>query len=135
MKILFSSHLFWPSVGGVETVGKLLAEECAAKGHDVKVITESEGPKGEFEFEIIRRPGSKELRELVRWCDLVFHNNISLRTSWPLIFRARPWVITHHTWIANVQGKRGMAERAKLMAARFAKNISISSAIAEALPF
>ena len=62
-KILFSSHLFWPSVGGVETVGKLLAEEFAAKGHDVKVITESEGPNGEFEFETIRRPADKDDNE------------------------------------------------------------------------
>jgi glycogen(starch) synthase len=135
MKILFSSHLFWPSIGGIETVGQILAEKFALEGHEVKVVTESEGENGNFDFAIFRRPSPMQLFALVRWSDVVFHNNISLRTAWPLLFSKRPWVIAHHTWISNIRGGRGPAERVKLFCARFARNIAISSAIARSLPF
>src|SRR5690606_20461132 len=63
----------------------------------------------------------------------VFHSNISLRALWPLLLLRRPWVVTHHTWIARTDGSLGLADRAKraLLAAAF--GISISRAIADSV--
>ena len=58
-----------------------------------------------FPFEVIRDPSARKLCELVQWCELFFHNNISLRMAWPLLLIRRPWVIAHHTWISGVDGR------------------------------
>ena len=127
VKILFSSHTFFPNVGGVETVSVLLADEFSALGHDVTVITETPaaGLDQEFPFNIVRRPSAGMLIQLTRWADVVFHNNISLRVAWPLLFVRRPWVVAHHIWLP-----RGLRTLFKRIALRGAEGIAISDAIA-----
>jgi len=91
MRILFCSHFFYPSVGGIERVSQVLATEFSLAGHTVKVVTstlESDGTK--FLFEVIRRPPALELLRLVLWSEVVFHNNISLRLCWPLACESGP---------------------------------------------
>jgi glycogen synthase len=155
MKILLCSHFFHPSVGGIEQVSLALAREFASAGHLVKVVTttrdvqresiaqRSRRPQrgiqhsgvgaGPFPFEVIRGPSAKELFELVQWCELFFHNNISLRMAWPLLLIRRPWVIAHHTWISGVDGKVRLRDRGKLLLLRLARNIAVSQAIADHL--
>jgi glycosyltransferase involved in cell wall biosynthesis len=132
VKILFSSHRFPPDIGGIEEVGSILAGEFARRGHEVVVVTQS-GGDAPFPYEVRRRPRLAELPALTRWSDVVFHNNISLRTAWPLMGIRRPWVVAHHTWIARVDGRRALADRVKLRAIRGARNIAVSGAIAAAL--
>jgi len=62
-----------------------------------------------------------------------FHNNISLRTAWPLLFVHRPWVVAHQTWIPPASA-RGLAGRLKHYVFAQSTNISISTAIAADLP-
>ena len=50
MRILFSSHVFSPSVGGIETVSRLLADEFARQGHEVRLITQTPGPASSSNF-------------------------------------------------------------------------------------
>ncbi|MEY2495551.1 MAG: hypothetical protein QOJ45_2043 [Verrucomicrobiota bacterium] len=133
VKILLGSHHFFPGTGGIETVSDLLAREFAALGHEVRVITQTEGG-GAFPFPVIRRPGVFELLRQVRWCDVFLQNNISLRTLWPLLFVRRPLYITHQTWITNPDGSVGWQHRLKRFVLRFAKSIAVSGAIAEQLP-
>jgi glycogen synthase len=188
MKILLSSHFFYPSVGGIEQVSLALAREFSLAGHLVKVVTstgegvqrscqcqlplasgdgesaqrsefgvgrsaggvsEASSPGAEtdrrvdegrigvvceaFPFEVIRRPTAKELFALVQWCELFFHNNVSLRMAWPLLIIRRPWVIAHHTWIAGVDGRVRMRDRGKQLLLRLARNIAVSQAIADHL--
>ncbi|MEY2492584.1 MAG: hypothetical protein QOH24_1535 [Verrucomicrobiota bacterium] len=133
MKILLGSHHFFPSTGGIETVSNLLAREFVALGHDVRVITQTEG-NGNFPFAVFRRPGAFELLRQVRWCDVYLQNNISLRTLWPLLFVRRPLYITHQTWITNPDGSTGWQHRLKCFVLRYATSFAISRAIAEALP-
>ena len=40
MKILFSSYVFYPSIGGIELVSSILAQEFVNLGHEVKLITQ-----------------------------------------------------------------------------------------------
>ena len=134
MRILLSSHFFHPSVGGIEQVSLTLANEFARAGHEVKVVTttrESDGRK--FPFQIVRRPSPLKLIELVRWSEVVFQNNISMRTWWPLPIIHRPWVVAHHTWLARTNTSVGLRDRAKRFVTRFATNIAISRPMAKHL--
>jgi len=134
MRILISSHFFYPSVGGIEQVGLVLANEFSLAGHEIRVVTTtSESGDAIFPFEVIRRPSIPQLLELVRWSEVVFHNNISLRTWWPLLLIRRPWVIAHHTWIARTDSSLGLRDRLKHFLTRFATNIAVSKAIARHL--
>ncbi|HEX4085099.1 MAG TPA: glycosyltransferase family 4 protein [Chthoniobacteraceae bacterium] len=132
MKILFSSHRFPPDIGGIEEVGSLLAREFTRRGHEVIVVTQSRG-EALLDYEVRRRPKLPELAGLTRWSDVVFHNNLSLRTAWPLIGIRKPWVVAHHTWIARMDGRRAPADRLKLRVIHAARNIAVSRAIAAAL--
>jgi glycosyltransferase involved in cell wall biosynthesis len=134
MKILLSSHFFHPSVGGIEQVSFTLAREFVKAGHEVRVVTTTSG-EGEsgFSFETFRRPAPGKLIDLVRWCDVFFHNNISLQTAWPLLFIRKPWVVAHHTWLARISGRIGLRDRLKQHLIRYAVNISVSKAVARHL--
>lgn len=133
MRILFSSHVFAPSIGGLETVSRHLAEEFVHQGHEVRLVTQTsmgpdDPPDGDsrLPFQVLRRPSPLTLLSLVRWCELFFHNNISLPRCWPLLLAPRPWVVAHHVWIP----RSSMAGRIKRGALRFATGISVSGAIA-----
>jgi glycogen(starch) synthase len=133
MKILLGTHHFFPSTGGIETVSNLLAREFVARGHEVRVVTQTPG-QSDFPFAVIRQPGAFEMIRQVRWCDIFLQNNISLRTLWPLLFIRRPLFIAHQTWITNPDGSTGRAHRLKRYVLRHATSFAISGAIAESLP-
>lgn len=133
MRILLGSHHFFPSTGGIETASNLLAREFVALGHEVRVVTQTEG-NGHFPFAVIRRPGPIALRRQLRWCDVFLQNNISLRTLWPLLFVRRPLFIAHQTWITNPDGTVGWQHRLKQFVLRYATSMAISRAVAERLP-
>ena len=131
MNILFCSYPFRPSVGGIETVSALLADQFQRHGHTLVLVTQTAGPTDPVEaFRVVRRPTAPEQLELVRWADVVFHNNISLHFAWPLLILRRPWVIAHHTWIPHT----GTAGRMKRQLLRHATNIAVSRALADDLP-
>ncbi|HEV3271294.1 MAG TPA: glycosyltransferase family 4 protein [Candidatus Methylacidiphilales bacterium] len=135
MKILLTSLLFAPSVGGIETVSMLLAREFTAAGHSVKVATMTPGDDGASHgFEVMRKPSFAQLARAAHWCDVYFQSNISLPLAAPLLVVRRPWVIVHHTWIPKPKGFSGLNRRMKLLLLRFAHSISISRAIAASLP-
>ena len=68
----------------------ILAEEFAAAGHEVRLMTHAVADEktddARLPFPVIRRPGMKAMLGLLRWCDVYFQNNISVRTLWPLLF-------------------------------------------------
>jgi glycosyltransferase involved in cell wall biosynthesis len=134
MKILISSHFFYPSIGGLEEVSYILAEEFLKLGHEVKVVTQTrETGDRTLPYPVLRAPGSEELLAAVRWCDVFFHNNPSLGTAWPLLRCRRPWVVTHQTWTARATGEVTARDSFKHRVYRLARNISISEAVAKSL--
>jgi glycogen(starch) synthase len=126
MKILISSHAFLPLVGGIETVTELLARAWAQAGHEIVLVTQTPcDDELSFPFAVYRRPSAGRLLRLLRWSDLYFHSNISLRTAWPLMPIRRPWVIAHHgELLPTVRGKL------KRLLSRCAYNIAVSQAVA-----
>lgn len=99
MKILIYSPLFFPSIGGTETIAGIFADEFISAGHKVRLVTytPTEMPDT-FKFEVIRNPSKLKLLKLVKWCHLCFHITISLKGLWPLFFFKRTLAISHQTW-------------------------------------
>ena len=141
MRILMSSYVYPPSMGGIETVSELLARSFSDLGHPTTVVTQT--PPGDTKpsatmppfplLQVIRRPTPIKLCSLLRQCDIYFHNHLSLRSSWPLLFISKPWAVATHTWLYNKNSKILNAQ-IKNWAISQATNISVSNAIAEHLP-
>ena len=136
MKILLSSYAFYPNIGGIESVSELLAAEFVRLGHEVRILTQTPGEdRGGWGFEVLRKPSARALLQAVRWCDVFFHNNISLQSLWPLLLVRRPWVVAHQTWITRLDRTLDWRDRLKRLLLRFAAaNVSISRAVAASLP-
>jgi glycosyltransferase involved in cell wall biosynthesis len=133
MNILLCSVPFRPSIGGIETVSAILAERFHARGHRVVLVTQTAADSRDDEpFKIVRRPRPWELLHWVRWADVVFHNNVSLRLAWPQLLVRRPWVIAHHVWTPRT-GRGAWLGGFKRWLFRFAGNIAVSRAVAMSL--
>ncbi len=136
-KILISSYRFAPSVGGIETVALIVAEELAKRGYDIKVITQTPTQTNahkEFPFPVIRRPTPLQTLDLVRECDLfLLNNNDSLRAAWPLFTIRRPAIVVHHQLSRPYRGLMVWQEPLKHHLHHRAKNISVSHALAKQL--
>jgi glycogen synthase len=133
LKILFCSHVFHPGIGGIETVSMLLATEFARAGAEVTVVTETPGEYG-YPFTVVRGPTVFKLLELGRSSDLIFQNNISLKTLLPLFLSFKPIFVAHHTWLTRSGGKTGWQDVAKRIALRLCHNVAPSRALANHLP-
>ncbi|MDQ3621575.1 MAG: glycosyltransferase family 4 protein [Verrucomicrobiota bacterium] len=134
MKILMVSYLFLPDVGGISTVASLLAYEFVKRGHQVRVVTTSEGAGPEdYPFEVVRRPGVNALIQHTRWCDVSLNVHVSLRLSWPVLLLGKPWVVSHHSWVTRVDGSLGIHDHVKRYLFRRARCISVSRAVAKSL--
>lgn len=135
MKILFTSYLFAPSLGGIETVSALLAHEFVRQGHEVILVTTTlEDDRVARPYRVVRAPKAGDLIELTRWCDVLFQSNISLELAWPLLVIHRPWIISHQTMLLHPVGSLTWRGRLKYSLFRFASHAAISHSISDSLP-
>jgi glycosyltransferase involved in cell wall biosynthesis len=106
MKLLFYSHFFAPSVGGVETIVQSLACGLAglrdsAGGREFEITLVTQTPAGTFDdtalpFRVIRRPSLLHLWRLIRQSDMVHAAGPALAPlllSWLI---GKPLVVEHH---------------------------------------
>ncbi|MEQ8994950.1 MAG: glycosyltransferase family 4 protein [Coleofasciculus sp. B1-GNL1-01] len=141
MKILLSSRLFHPSLGGSQKSAELLAREFINLGQEVKVVTQTIGSNTAadgslFPFDVIRQPNPIQLLKLVHWCDVYFHNGISLRDAWPLLIIRKPWIIRHLSWLPSVGiSHSSLRGRLKHFIIRFSVSTAVSKAIAAHLRY
>lgn len=134
MKILVSSHAFAPSIGGIETVTALLAEEFVRLGHEVMVVTQTVAlEEATFPFGVLRMPSLGELRRALRWCDVYWQNNLSLRTLWPALLQRIPTVITHQGSYCRAPAGLDLGLRVKHFVAEQSTGVAISHAVAASL--
>lgn len=97
MKILLHSHTFYPAVGGVETISATLAEQLCKLGHEVVVVTETQGEStARFCFEVVRRPSIRERWRLARSVDIIHSNGASLIMVPFAALSGVPFVWTHN---------------------------------------
>lgn len=132
MRILIYSPAFYPSVGGIETLVDILAREFVRQGHAVKLVSQvpSDNSTKTFPFQIIRRPGPRELLSLTRWCDVFFQPQMSLKGLWPLLLSRKPWVVAHNAWYERADASLGWQDYLKHFCSRYATGISVSDAVA-----
>ncbi len=131
MKILISSHAFAPSIGGIETVGELLAAEFVRLGHSVTVVTQTaaEGTD-DLPYSVVRQPSLRTLFRVIQWSDIFWHNNLSLRTLWPAFLLSKPIVITHQGSYCPAPQGIDLGLRLKQAIVRHNPSVASSKAIA-----
>jgi glycogen synthase len=129
VKILLCSRAFWPSIGGLETIMEILAEEFATAGHLVVVVTETSSKSERCrEYDVVRSPSVASLIKLLRWSDVCLCANVSLRWLGPMMIARRPFVISHHG-LYHSADKFSMISRLKTGITRFTDNICCSQAV------
>jgi glycogen synthase len=134
VKILLSSYLFHPSVGGIESVSRILAEKFSDTGNEVHVITQSPGdPFVGAKYSVTRRPSLRKLLSLLRSCDLFFQNNISLRSLIPALLLRKPSLVVHQTWLQDIRGRITWHSRIKRALLSRVTNVAISKAVADSI--
>jgi glycosyltransferase involved in cell wall biosynthesis len=136
MRILLSSHFFAPSVGGIEQVSGILAEEFCRLGHEVRVLTTTpaEHEPADQPFTVFRNPPRSTVFAQVRWCDAYLQSNISLATFWPAVLLRKPTLIVYHTWLSRADGSIGWQDRLKRWVSRLAaRNLGVSGAVARSV--
>lgn len=115
--LLILSYAFPPSVGGIETVSRILARTFAQRGYAVTVATEIAGDARDSEepYRVVRRPGALQLMAEIYRADLVLQSNISLRLGWPLwiLFPRKPFMLVFHGPIARPDGRLAWQDRLK----------------------
>jgi hypothetical protein len=95
LKILIYSRVFSPSIGGMETMMEILAEEFKARGHQVKVATQvATKSERNYDYEVVRLPPLKSCVQLLRWSDVCLCAGVSLRGLVPIMLAGTPLVIT-----------------------------------------
>lgn len=132
MKVLHYSPAFLPHVGGLEVLVADVSARIQEAGHEVTVVTRTPGERpDDFPFRVVRRPTARELLRWTRWCDVFVQANVSLRGLWPLLLVRRPWVVSHHSWYCQSDGRIAWQDRLKRWLLRFASaSIAVSQAVA-----
>ena len=136
-RILLCSWAFSPSIGGIETSSQFLAEQMHRHGLHVEVVTQTPDNDASVRvpFPVHRRPSRGQLLCLVRQADLVYQNNISLNTLWPLLLAPRPLIVASHTPIDSTIERSRLKRSLKFLAMRAATTcISCSRFLADTFP-
>ena len=109
----------------------LLAEEFIRLGHTVKVVTQTPDESAErFSYPVIRQPSIGELWSVIKWCDLFWHSNLSLRTLWPALVLRKPVVVTHHGSYCRPPKGIDLLQRLKHAIVQRTTSVAISQAVA-----
>lgn len=137
-KILLCSYAFHPSIGGIETISKFLADHLTRVGLDVVVVTNSpddhSNSQRTYGYPVFRRPRRGMLLQLFRESDLVYQSNISVQYLWPLLLIHRPLVITNHTPIDETVERSALKRWLKKRAMSIATCTSCSKYLAGTFP-
>jgi glycogen(starch) synthase len=132
VQILIYSHAFWPNVGGLETMMEILAEEFAAAGNQVTVVTQTaNGGSHAANYQVVRQPGLTAFLALLHRTDVCLCASVSLRGLWPIILARRPFAISHQT-LYDSPGFSPIAALKKVVT-RFSTNIFNSESVSRQL--
>jgi glycosyltransferase involved in cell wall biosynthesis len=135
LKILIYSRVFWPSIGGLETMMEILAEEFTVAGHQVKVATQvASDAECSHDYEVVRLPTLRSCVQLLRWSDVCLCANVSLRGLGPMMIAGTPLVISHHGTYSSPGGLSGVVTEIKKNVTRFSRNVCVSQAVQGCIP-
>jgi glycosyltransferase involved in cell wall biosynthesis len=97
MKILLYSSVFYPSLGGVETISATLAENLTQLGYECIILTETATTKDDlFSYRVVRQATWKQRLSLTQECDIVHSNGASV-VMYPFAkLSNKPFIWTHN---------------------------------------
>jgi len=96
LKILLQSTVFYPSVGGVETVSQCVAEHYIKLGHECTVLTRSVYDlKDTFTYNVVRNPSFTEKMDLIKSHDVVHCNGASIELVFWAKLYSKPIIWSH----------------------------------------
>jgi len=96
MNVLLYSHMFYPSVGGLETVSQTLANEFVENNIHCKVITTTPiSTDIHFPYKIYRNPSIPLKIKLILWADIILFNGASLALQPYILFLRKPFIWIH----------------------------------------
>lgn len=136
MNILLASRVFYPSVGGMETVAMQLAEAWIDQGHTVQIVTQT--PLGKAskinKLCLHRNPSLLKWKKLLTNVDVFVQSGISLK-SLPLGLLARkPIVFIHHGMLPVSLDSVGARILLKRWATYLGYSVAVSRAVANDIP-
>ncbi|WP_269526525.1 glycosyltransferase family 4 protein [Coraliomargarita parva] len=136
MKILVTSYVYPPSVGGIETVSELMARAFAQSGHSVEVLTETKetSPDGE-PFPVHRAPGWRQIWSAVARADVVWQNNISLKYLWACLLLQKPTAVTLACAVHPDYPVKRWRERIKAHLLQYCRIFAISRYVMSDMPW
>jgi glycosyltransferase involved in cell wall biosynthesis len=80
MKVILYCYAFYPSIGGIESVTKTLAETMTEMGHDCTVMTETPSAEPDnFSFKVKRRSTHREILVQIRQHDVIYNIELSMK--------------------------------------------------------
>jgi glycogen synthase len=135
LSILVLCRRYYPKIGGIETVTRLLCVHWKQLGHNVTVATQdASGDSWIDGIRIVRAPGPVHLAQLVNAAEVIHQHNPSLKTSWPILLLGKQWILTHHDWFISRWGATGWRHALRRLLIRFPINTAVSRAIIAELP-
>jgi glycosyltransferase involved in cell wall biosynthesis len=106
VKLLFYSHFFPPSIGGVETIvlslARGLAEVRTSQGSpEFELTLATQTPAESFDdrslpFQVLRQPSTVQVRRLIRWSDIIHVAGPALSPVAFGLLAGKPVVVEHH---------------------------------------
>jgi glycogen synthase len=135
VRILIASHVFAPGIGGIETVAALLARGLEARGHRVRILTNTpSNGSGDGPGTVIRRPALLATLRSYLDSDAAILMGPTLQLGWPLLLMRRRALISHHAYAAPVGGSRGPG-RLRRMLMGGTSHIACSRSVAESIGY
>ncbi len=96
MKILISTPVFKPMVGGMETLANNFAVHFTERGHEVTVVTPiSYDGLDDENYRIVRQPSFREFYRMAKATDLIFSNGASLYAAPYALLTGTPIILRH----------------------------------------
>ncbi|PQJ35064.1 hypothetical protein BSZ35_11080 [Salinibacter sp. 10B] len=135
MNILLESRAFYPSVGGLEMMSRVLATAWQDAGHAVRVatITPLEGEDELDDLTVDRNPSSATMRRHVQWADVFVQSGVSLRSLHEPLLTGTPMVIIHHGLLSGPETPT-LRSWLKRRASYLGVNVAVSRAVANTVP-
>ncbi len=133
-KVLLVTVPFHPRIGGVESVVHSLADEFAARGHNVTVMTAEPmvGPD-RFAFRIVRKPRALQVWHEFAGSDAIIQFGDGIRLGWPLLLKRFPVLTSHHGWGMDIAIEPMLRRKLRGKIVRRSVNVCCSRALAQRL--
>ncbi len=122
LRVLIYSHFFYPSIGGSEAVGLVLASELGKLGCRVQVFTPSLGANDPgWKFDLLRSASFTSLLRASSRAEVLLHNPLSLRAMLASILTWRPSVVGIHIWLDHLRHPSHPVVQLRRLALRLSK--------------